>query len=551
MSQEQPIPDEKSLAPLLLLVDNTAVIISPKENQGRDKDDDDDESIRRLLSLSRQATPELLSASPPYVNITKLDLPNCGLSELPLGFERAFPNVRILFLSQNRFRQVPAVIGSCRQLQMVAFKDNNGVLQSIHPDALQPQLRWLILTNNQLQSLPDSIGERCHQLQKCMLSGNQLRTLPDTMKHCQNLELIRLASNQLDEIPMVLLQHCPKLAWIALSDNPCLSHVQNNNNNTASACASAVPLLQFNALDWQEGQVLGRGAGGVTRKVRWQDQYVAVKEYGGAMTSDGLPETERRLACAAAALHSPALVQVLGETPPLPTQLPPDHGGVAETEDAPAAPLSLVMEYLDGFVALAGPPSLESCSRDVYHHGTASIIQMSVEQAEAMISKLLQALTALHAVGICHGDFYGHNILVESTNPANVRLTDWGAAFFYSRTDTAVAPYIELAEIRAFSILCQEVYQHFVVAPPPPPNNSSSSSEEQKTAESILLAELIHYLDEGIAKANNTAAKLAAAAEEKDAMATTLITFEQILVWWKQKQLAVMATNFAPTQDES
>jgi Leucine-rich repeat (LRR) protein len=80
---------------------------------------------------------------------------------------------------------------------MVSFKDNG--MKSIHPDSLQPQLRWLILTGNELTTLPDTIG-RCKKLQKLMLSGNRIETLPNSMGACENLELVRLACNQLKEV---------------------------------------------------------------------------------------------------------------------------------------------------------------------------------------------------------------------------------------------------------------------------------------------------------------------------------------------------------------
>jgi Leucine-rich repeat (LRR) protein len=82
-------------------------------------------------------------------------------------------------------------------LQMVSFKSNG--LVSIHADALQSQLRWLILTDNQLSYIPSTIG-RCIKLQKLMLSGNKLTGLPEEISNCQKLELVRLASNSLDKV---------------------------------------------------------------------------------------------------------------------------------------------------------------------------------------------------------------------------------------------------------------------------------------------------------------------------------------------------------------
>lgn len=72
-------------------------------------------------------------------------------------------------------------------------------MKRIHPDALQPQLRWLILTGNAIAELPETIG-RCEKLQKLMLSGNKLSSLPESVENLGNLELIRLACNELKEV---------------------------------------------------------------------------------------------------------------------------------------------------------------------------------------------------------------------------------------------------------------------------------------------------------------------------------------------------------------
>ena len=75
---------------------------------------------------------------------------------------------------------------------MISFKENG--MKSIHPQALQPQLRWLILTGNRLTSLPEEIG-KCHKLQKLMLSGNCIERLPNSIGACERLELIRLGTS--------------------------------------------------------------------------------------------------------------------------------------------------------------------------------------------------------------------------------------------------------------------------------------------------------------------------------------------------------------------
>jgi tRNA A-37 threonylcarbamoyl transferase component Bud32 len=379
----------------------------------------DEQEIRRLLDLAKVKIEGPLLM--PLAKMTKLDLSNCNLSALPSGFAAAVPNLSVMFLSNNNFKEMPAVIGQCPKLQMVAFK-NNG-MESIHPDALQPMLRWLILTDNKLAQLPKEIG-RCTALQKFMLSGNQLQELPETIAQCTNLELIRLASNQLREPPLQLLQ-LPNLHWVALSANPFLEGLKLQGSPER-------PLDVLHDIEEAVGEVLGQGAGGVTRRVDWNGRTVAVKTYNGAMTSDGLPEEERRISCAASALNCDCLIQVLGET----------------------AAGSLVMEYLDQYKALADPPSFNTCSRDIYASDSP---QLQWEQAGKLVTGLLEALTKLHAVGINHGDFYGHNILVQAQDPTQVKLSDFGAAFFYDRQHD-YGKLLERIELRAFAVLVEETH---------------------------------------------------------------------------------------------
>jgi Leucine-rich repeat (LRR) protein len=190
----------------------------------------------------------------PFHMITKLDLFGARLSSLPQSLSIALPNLSILFCMKNKFEVMPEVIGRCTSLSMVSFKSNE--LTEIHPEALAPQMRWLILTDNKLQSLPRTIG-RCNKLQKLMLSGNQLTHLPEEISSCHGLELIRLSSNHLQEPPMTLLK-LPKLSWIALSDNPFLA-------SCTSVSESHLELYPQDILDDPtKGEVLGRGASGIT-----------------------------------------------------------------------------------------------------------------------------------------------------------------------------------------------------------------------------------------------------------------------------------------------
>ena len=51
-------------------------------------------------------------------SLVKLNIPNCGLSSLPDKMPQFFPNLSILFAPNNKFNELPPVIGQCDQLQV-------------------------------------------------------------------------------------------------------------------------------------------------------------------------------------------------------------------------------------------------------------------------------------------------------------------------------------------------------------------------------------------------------------------------------------------------
>ena len=406
--------------------------------------------------------------------LTKLDLPNCGITSLPESFHLAVPNLSILFCPKNKFTEVPAEIGRCRNLQMVSFKECH-TITSIHPEALQPQLRWLILTGNRLSFIPDTIS-RCTKLQKWMLSGNKLSSFPssEVMKELTNLELVRLACNELTEPPTALLQ-LPNLRWAAFASNPFLLRSKSESSKiTETVGSSKLLILDDPTLEDTSWPVLGQGAGGVTRKVSgWKTTAsskkrkhvggdgddedgdgttteqelvidVAVKMYAGELTSDGSPQDEKMIATRLATTFpdEPAMIHVYGETK--------TKGG-------------LVMEFLDGYDALAGPPSFDTCSRDVYDLTDESKLSlMTPDYCWKIATSMLRVLTELHKLGICHGDFYAHNILIKPSTQ-DVKLSDFGAAFCYHKHD-GYGKSIERTELRSFEVLVNELYTNYVVS---------------------------------------------------------------------------------------
>jgi len=392
--------------------------------------------VRRLDLRPRPGQPRL-TALPPAVfdladTLEELDLSGNALTSLPPELPRLH-RLKVLFASDNPFEALPPVLGDCTALELVGFKACR--IARVEASALPPDLRWLILTGNRVRELPDALGRR-ERLQKLMLAGNGLTEVPD-LSGCQQLELVRLAANRLEHLPHALLD-LPRLAWLALAGNPGL----------AGAGVGALPgdagtLRRIEAAALQTGPVLGQGASGVIRRALWHrpghaDEPVAVKQFHAAMTSDGSPQDERAAWLAAAG--GPGQIELHGAV----------HGG--ESHGA------LVMALLPAaFRPLAGPPSLSSCTRDVY----ADDLQLPGSTLRSLARQVAAAVAHLHGCqrdhGVMHGDLYAHNLLWSGDAAApQLFLSDFGAATGYDRR---AAAKLERLEVRAFGILLGELLE--------------------------------------------------------------------------------------------
>lgn len=372
-----------------------------------------------------------------------LDLTGNQLSALPDELA-GFSKLRIIFCSENRFTELPEVLGRCPTLTMVGFKANR--IATVSAKALPAGLRWLILTDNAVEQLPDELGQ-CDALQKLMLAGNRLRELPASLANCRKLELLRIAANRIERFPEWLLS-LPRLSWLAYSGNLFSEGEEARAIDDAHVAPIAWETLAL-------GELLGQGASGVIHRAtlvgntadevtqasdRGDDSQVAVKLFKGAVTSDGLPRCE--MAASLAAGTHPNLIKVIGKVADHPSGIP-----------------ALVMELIDpAFANLAGPPSLDSCTRDVYPEG----LHLSVPDALAMAHGIASVAGHLHRAGIMHGDLYGHNILFArgSDAPARALLGDFGAASLYDSSDRERAVGLERLEVRAFGCLLEELLAH-------------------------------------------------------------------------------------------
>ena len=363
-----------------------------------------------------------------------LDLSGNSLSELPDDFAQ-LTKLQIVFCSNNKFTELPPVLGSCPNLNMIGFKANR--IRQVPANALPVKLRWLILTDNEIEELPHEMGN-CSQLQKLMLAGNKLQALPISLANCKRLELLRIAANRFNEIPVWLVA-LPSLSWLGFSGNPFCAKLESEMLNKAT-----IGGISWQALELKN--LLGEGASGFIHRAKYHisaenSDDVAVKLYKGTVTSDGLSHSEMTAAIGAGS-HS-NLINVLGRVIGHPT----DAGG-------------LVMELIPPeFRNLAGPPSFVSCTRDVYPLDSFFDLPTLLKIAYGIAS----VAQHLHQQGIMHGDLYAHNILYS--DQGKPLIGDFGAASLYSPNDAVFASAIERLEVRAFGCLLEELIERCKLTP--------------------------------------------------------------------------------------
>ncbi len=371
----------------------------------------------KQLKLSENLTEFPLEILTLADSLEILDLSSNALSSLPEEITQ-LSKLKIFFASQNKFEHLPKVLGQLPNLEMVGFKSNQ--IKQVAENSLPTKLRWLILTDNQVECLPDSLGER-PRLQKLALAGNRLTHLPQTLANAHNLELVRISANKLAQFPEQLL-NLPNLAWIAFAGNP-FSQISVNDDNKATS----VPLIASSSYTLEH--VLGQGASGVISKAIWNSPQadfpddIAVKVFKGEVTSDGYPEDELQ-ACLQVGKHA-NLVQSLA---------------LVKEEQHLALVMNLIPEH---YKNLGLPPCFNSCTRDTFPQG----FSLSIKQIDHIVTQMENVFHHMHNSKVCHGDLYAHNTLFDPQG--NIIFGDFGAATSYQMLTPNQQEKVQQIEKRA------------------------------------------------------------------------------------------------------
>ena len=362
-----------------------------------------------------------------------LDLSHNQLKELPCEMA-CLKNLKKLFLTKNDFTEFPDVVGKLASLEMFSIKSNKiasiGCSQNI-PSAVN----WLILTDNRIQELPDDFGTHLPLIRKLAMSGNCLKELPASFGNLTQLELVRLSNNRIERIPDMLIA-LPRLAWVALGGNPVTNNLSDRN-----AALQQLEKLKLDFSDFTLGECIGSGASGnvyTASSVSCSGKQYALKMFK-EISSDGLPEDELAVCSAVACAGD------------IPSGLIPVSGWFERPR------IGLSMEYIEQASPLAGVPSLESITRDIY----SAHAEYSLKTAVNILLHCAKALEYIHEKHVSHGDFYAHNILIQHNDTP--RLGDWGASFFYP-PEYAL---FEKIEVLSFGFLIEELNQRLENNPHP------------------------------------------------------------------------------------
>ena len=341
-----------------------------------------------------------------YKNLEILDLSDNFLTDLPDDIIK-LKKLKILFLTNNKFTKIPSCISKLN-LFILSFKSNQ--LDNLSDCLLPISLNWLILTHNNITSLPKNF-DKLHNLRKLALSGNLLDEIPDYLINCKNLELVRFSNNKIKYISNSFY-NLPKLAFVALNSNPCIIEKYEKMN-----------IIQINNIIL--GKELGRGASGKVYESELYGKKVAVKIFHGAVTGDGLSISELNILSMLCSNNHPNLINVIAK-------LDNDIG--------------VILEIINNYKVLGKVPTFDTVVRDIIDEN------LTLDQI-IMISKgILHAMIFLSEKQIIHGDLYAHNILY---NNEIVKLTDFGASFYIY--DKKLYKKLELNEVRSFGYLLEDM----------------------------------------------------------------------------------------------
>lgn len=253
-----------------------------------------------LVGLHVGALP-LLPVGVEFVHVTDLILVGLQLSEMPVGFLRAFSSVRWLNLGNNRLGQIPSELTHMPRLRTVRLPRNRIRLDSGGEQVLGglARLHTLDLSGNRLRQVNLAFASFVH-LREVGLRDTGLLEWPAGLQHCPLLQHADLRDNQITSLPeFVFASPWAYRQCLALAGNPLAARDFRRLAEPREPVAVFAASLQ-GAQPWHQGLE----AGALTRqRVQWaslqaetgsNDLFALLDELTGTREYQRVPQDLRR-----------------------------------------------------------------------------------------------------------------------------------------------------------------------------------------------------------------------------------------------------------------
>ncbi|MEZ0485070.1 leucine-rich repeat domain-containing protein [Fibrella aquatica] len=208
-------------------------------------------SIGQLTSLtSLSVDTNQLTALPASVGqLTALKQLNVSLNQLTslAGELGTLPNLKIIAAFGNSIGRFPVHLIHVQDL----YLSNNQLTTLPGSIGVMKHLRQLFIDENPITALPNEI-EQLDSLRTLVLGGNQLTTLPSSIGSLRGLVQLTVGKNQLREVPETI-GRLTKLTALGLSDNP-IVRLPGSLGNLSNLTQLGLKLPQLEAIPETVGQ---------------------------------------------------------------------------------------------------------------------------------------------------------------------------------------------------------------------------------------------------------------------------------------------------------
>ncbi|KAK2449410.1 plant intracellular Ras-group-related LRR protein [Trifolium repens] len=155
---------------------------------------------RHVVDLSGMSLESLPKSSLHLAIITKLDLSNNNLQNIPESLTARLLNLEMLDVHSNHLRSLPNSIGCLSKLKVLNVSGN--FIESL-PSTIENcrDLEELNVNFNNLSKLPDTIGFELIKLMKLSVNSNKLVFLPSSTSHLTALRVLDVRLNCLRSLP--------------------------------------------------------------------------------------------------------------------------------------------------------------------------------------------------------------------------------------------------------------------------------------------------------------------------------------------------------------